>query len=766
MAKRKSNIAKDILSRVRGLYAVFLLIGVLIIGKVIWLQYGPEADELKAKSEKISFEQMALPAERGDILARDGRTLMTSVPTYDLRMDFEADGLDSATFYNNIDSLSLCLSGFFGDKPSAEYKKMFVREYEREKKNRYRMISPRRVSYLELKEISEFPLFRLGPNRGGVMAILHNKRERTHGSLGMRTIGFYINDSVKCGIEGSYINQLKGTDGMTTMQRISGSFKVPVPDPMNLEPINGMDVVSTLDIELQDVAEKALKEQLQKQKALWGTVILMEVATGEIHAMANITRKGDNKFLEDYNYAIGASMEPGSTFKLATLLALLEDGKMSLDHKIDCEQGRAMVGPTERTKRLVRDTHRDGVVSLRRVFEVSSNIGISKATVEVYGKEQRRFVDFLATLGLDKTLDVGIDGERKPLLRRPGQRGWDGTSLVMMSQGYALQITPLHTLALYNAVANDGKLMRPQLVKEVKSYGKTVYKFENEAINPAICSQKTVREAQECLRGVVDEGTARLLKNDHYTVAAKTGTAQVALSNGRYMDQYGGREYLGTMVGYFPADNPKYSCIVAIKTYHRPGYSTTYYGSPLAGPVFKAISDRVYASNPTWHQRVENSGMETPPSEIHAKSGMSSSLEGVAKGLNIPILAADIQSEWSYVGRGEEVVDGWMEQMTQRESQTAQQRSANSDEQEQLMEMRESLTKIHNIKSVSLDVGIVPSVVGMGLKDAIYLLEKQGLRVSFSGMGEVVSQSIEPGVEVEEGTQIVLRLGEGKFSAR
>lgn len=758
MAKRKSPIAKDILRRVRGLYVVFLLLGIGIIMKVIWLQYGPESEELKTKAEKTTFERVSLDAERGDILARDGRILATSVPTYDIRMDFAADGLDSETFYNNVDSLSLMLASFFKDKSATAYKNLLVGEYKREKRNRYRLISPRRVSHLELKEISQFPLFRLGANRGGYMEVQHNMRVRPHGSLAMRTIGHYVNDSIKYGIEGSFNNQLKGTDGMTVMQRISGSFKVPVPDPMNVEPINGMDVVTTIDVELQDVAERALKEQLEREQADWGTVILMEVATGEIHAMANVTRKG-KELLEDYNYGIGARMEPGSTFKLATLIALIEDGKMSLDHMIDCEYGRAMVGMTPRTRRLIRDSHAEGVISLRRVFEVSSNIGIAKAALEVYGENQTRFVDFLGTLGLDKPLGVEIAGERAPLINRPGTRAWHGTSLAMMSHGYAMEITPLHTLALYNAVANNGRLMRPQLVKEVKSFGRTIYKFNSEALNPAICSSETIQKVKECLEGVVDEGTARMLKNPHYTVAAKTGTAQVAFGSGGYTDRYGGRNYLGTMVGYFPADNPKYSCIVAMKTYYRPGYARTYYGTALAGPVFKSISDRVYAANPSWHESVDRERPVVAPNEKDMKSGRGEELYAVEKGFKMPTDRDKRRQEWRYVGDGESFLNSWITDNGGDNFTHNRQDNPNSAVEELSVKEMERLAKLDAVKNVTMECGTVPSVVGMGLKDAIFLLEKQGLTVAFSGAGEVLKQSIEPGREVAVGSVISLTLG-------
>lgn len=749
MSQRKSQIAKDILNRVRWLYIIFLLLGIFIVARIIWIQYGKEADGLKAKAHQITFERMALPAERGDILARDGRILATSVPTYEIRMDFAADGLDHDTFYNNVDSLSYYLSDFFRDKSATAYKAMLVKEYSKKQKDRYKLILPRRISHLEEKVVSQFPIFRLGPNRGGFIKRQINKRVLPHGSLAKRTIGSFISDSIKYGIEGSFNNQLKGTDGATLMQRISGSFKVPVPDPMNIEPVHGMDVVTTIDVDLQDVAERALKERLDESGANWGTVVLMEVATGEIHAMANITRTKTGQFLEDYNYAIGRRMEPGSTFKLATLIALLEDGKMPLDHKIDCENGTARVGMTERTKKLVIDSHRESVISLRRVFEVSSNIGMAKAVNDTYGTDPKRFVNFINDMGFNEPLGVQIAGERNPLVKTPGTRNWDGTSLVMMSYGYALEITPMHTLALYNAVANNGRLLRPQLVKEVRSYGKPVYKFKSEDIKSAICSKQTVALVRECLEGVVDEGTGKILKNPYYTVAAKTGTAQMPFDNGGYKDRYGGRNYLATMVGYFPADNPKYSCIVAIQTYYGPGSRYTYYGASLAGPVFKAISDRVYAANPTWHTPVDTSGDLKMPIAEDIKSGKSMQIRDAAKKINVNVDIKRKAEEWGYIGQG-------LRALHNEFSGGNNSLARNNNPTDGELDVKSK--NILEVETMDLDNGVVPSVVGMGLKDAIFLLEKQGLKVAFKGKGTIISQSIEAGTEARKGAVIVLTM--------
>lgn len=736
MAKQqKSQIAKDILRRVRWLYFVFLFVAIAIFGRVVWIQYGPEGADLRAKARKITFEWVSISAERGDVLARDGRILATSIPMYEIRMDFAARGLVDSVFNKHVDSLAYCLSNFFKDKSTAGYKKMLTDARNKKESNRYKLISPRRINYIEEKEVSKFPIFRLGKNRGGYIKEMISKRLLPHGSLAQRTIGMTNQSGVKLGVEGAFDDQLKGTDGTSLMQRISGSFKVPVPDAMNVEPTNGMDVVTTLDVDLQDVAETALKKQLEEKGADWGTVMLMEVATGEIHAMANISRKNPGVFVEDFNYAIGRRIEPGSTFKLATLITLLDDANMSLDDMINCENGVAVIGP-----RRVVDDHREGVISLRRVFEVSSNIGFAKAVYEHYGKNPARFVEFIQKMGMGKPLGIDIPGEQSPLIKHPDDKKiWDKTTLVMMAYGYALEITPMHTLALFNAIANGGRMMRPHLVKEVQSYGQTVRTFGSEVINPAICSPKTVDLVKECLEGVVSDGTARLiLKNPYYEVAAKTGTAQMAFNNGGYTDSKGGRNYLATMVGYFPADNPKYTCIVAIKTYYGPGNRNTYYGASLSGPVFRAVADRVYAANPSWHETVGVGDEKIVMSANDIKNGQWPATKRVMGKLSLPVKTEGDIGEWARI--------------TQSEGNVAAGNTAGADSEG-------GKPKELTAGTISMEENMVPDVTGMGLKDAIYLLESKGLTVAFSGKGAVKKQSVSAGTPVKKGEVVHITMG-------
>ena len=322
---RKPDIKKSILNRVRMLYILFFAVGVAIAGKILYIQYGPGGESLRSKGERISYERVAIEADRGDVLAWDGRLLATSVPMYEVRMDFAAQGLADSVFRKYADSLAGALATFFGDKSKNAYLILLNRAYSNKSKNRFTQIAPRRVNHLEIKQISQFPILRLGQNRGGFIPVQINKRLLPNGPMASRTIGRVNEAGRKWGVEGAFDSVLRGTDGNMLMQRISGSFKIPVPDALSVAPVDGIDVVTTLDIDVQDVAENALRKQLELGDADWGTAVLMEVSTGEIRAITNLTRKGEGKFVEDFNYAVGMNLEPGSTFKLASLMTLLDD---------------------------------------------------------------------------------------------------------------------------------------------------------------------------------------------------------------------------------------------------------------------------------------------------------------------------------------------------------------------------------------------------------------------------------------------------------
>ena len=715
MEERKPDIKKGILHRVQVLYVLFFIIGLMIVGKILYLQYGPKSGRLRSEGTTITYERVAMEADRGDILACDGRILATSVPEYEVRMDFAANGLVDSIFLRDVDSLAYCLSDFFGDKSKSAYKLKLINAFRERRKNRYVLLSPRRVNHLEIKEIARFPIFRLGQNRGGFIAKQTSRRLLPHGDMAKRTIGMVNQTGTKVGIEGAFDSVLHGIDGNVLMQRISGTFRVPVPDEMNVDPVDGIDVVTTLDVDIQDVAEKALREQLETMQADWGTAILMEVSTGEIRAITNLTRKGEGNIVEDYNYAIGMNMEPGSTQKLASLITLLDDAGASLDETYDTGDGRIVIGRAK-----VVDSHACGLLTLKGVFEKSSNVGFAMAVNKYYRDDPKRFVDHLCKMGLDQPLGLQIAGEQKPVIRKPGDKWWDGTTLTMMSYGYALRLTPLKTLTFYNAVANGGKMVSPLLVKELRQYGQTLRTFGARTMVSSIASRETLEEVREAMRGVVEEGTARRMRSRYYSVGGKTGTAQIAMGRSGYTDRNGGRHYLGTFVGYFPEDDPKYSCLVAVKTYNAPGHRRYYYGGTVAGPVFKAIADRVYAKNTAWQKPVSETGDKSAKKPF-VKAGRVEQMREVGYRFDIP-----------YEGRRRE--KPWKE-----------------------------LASIDSAGAVYTEYdergGKVPCVVGMGLKDAIYLLERQGMIVSFSGAGTVLSQSVPAGSKARRGQTVSLILG-------
>lgn len=588
-----SPIKESILLRVKLLYTIFSVIAIVIMVRIVMIQVGSSGDELRQMGIQYSFRSERLEAARGDILSDDDRILSTSIPLYELRIDLGAPGLSDELFNQSVTGLAQSLAAFFADSSARVYEHNLRRA--RAEKRRYFSIAPRKVNYVELQQIREFPLLCEGVRKGGFIAEPTFRRVKPLGDVAVRTIGFVNSNGVKLGIEGGFDDILRGVEGLTIKQKISGNFWIPISSPLNIEPINGMDIRTTINIEMQDIAQTALRERIVEVEADWGTVVIMEVATGQIKALANITRKRDGELVEDYNYAVGMSQEPGSTFKLAALLAMLDDAKLPISTMINTEGGEVMIGQAK-----VVDSHAGGygTIPLSRVFEVSSNVGMAKAVNRCYASNPGKFVDKITSMGLGKELGLQITGEPRPTIKHPKVKGsgWDGTTLTMMSYGYALRLTPLQTLALYNAVANGGKMMRPQLVTALMEKGKVIREIEPEVMIEQIASPEAIRTAQGALRGVVERGTAKSLGNPLYTVAAKTGTAQIAMGRRGYTTADGSRHYLGSIAGYFPADNPKYSMIIAFKTFYKAGSGKTYYGGKLSAPLFRTIGDRIYSS--------------------------------------------------------------------------------------------------------------------------------------------------------------------------
>ena len=739
MRRGEPNIKREITLRVNLLYVMFFLLGVCIFGRILWLQYGPDGPALRKKAEERAFFPQRIDGKRGEILSADGEVLATSILMYYLGIDFGADSLTAKRFGAGVDGLADSLSRMFGDRSKAGYKTLLTEGFNRERKG-YRRLNQRLISYAELQRARTFPLLELAPGYGGLSIERVYSRQHPFGRLAERTLGAtsaaydtlvvpnsdstrrsiqrMLTERGRFGIEFAFNDALKGRAGWQMMQRHTERFSTPVESPLNVPTANGRNVVTTLDMDFQDVASSMLARQLIDHRALRGTVVLMEVATGDIKAIANLENMNGEVY-ERSNYAIAGRYEPGSTFKLASLLALLDDG-MTLDTPIEVGNG-VMTIPGGA---VVRDDHapKESVLPLRKVFETSSNVGFARAVGMQFkdrGRE-KEYTDYLASLGFAEPLGTGISGEAVPVLHRPTpeaiQSGtWHRNSATYLAYGYGLEISPLHTLALYNAVANGGKMVRPRLVSELRGGDHSDTKiFPVEVINPSIASPRTIEALQQSLMGVVEEGTARALQNPYYKVAAKTGTAQQGGYGGGF-----GQQYLATMVGYFPADNPQYSCIVSIWT--RVGSSSgVYYGAALAGPVFKAVADRVFVTRWDLQPPV---GDTLPPVTLPPaiKGGPDGDIRAVAEGLGIKLEDEARRREWVSTSLG-----------------------ADS-------------TAIAAARLTPAD-GTVPDVRGMGLKDALYAVESRGLRVNFTGKGRVTSQHPEAGAEVRRGATITITL--------
>ncbi len=578
---------KKILTRLYIVSACLFLFAIAVVVKLVSIQmvHGNKYKEMALQRTERLF---TIAPNRGNLYSDDGSLLATSVSRYTIR--FDAVTVKSSDFEEEVQPLCDALSKLF-EKPSAYYEQILRKA--KANKNRYALVA-RNLDYSDYIEVKSFPLFNKGPNRGGFIVEQKTVREHPLGKIAERSVGYERFDengyATRVGLEGAFGNYLRGVEGKRLKQKIAKGQWKPIGLDNIVEPKDGYDVVSTIDINIQDIAHHGLLTQLEKYKADHGCVIVMETKTGEIKAISNLGRTEDGKYYERLNYAIGESHEPGSTFKLMSLVAALEDHKIDTSTVIDTEKGHWRI-----YDRIVRDSKHGGYgkISMAKAFEVSSNTAFAKMIHNSYKEEPSVFVDRLMSMGLHQELGMPIKGEGKPVIRYPGDKGWSGISLAWMSHGYEVSLTPLQTLAFYNAIANDGQLLRPRLIKEVKEWNKTIYTFDKEIINEAICSKETAKQVRDLLKNVVEKehGTGHRLYSPNFSMAGKTGTAQKNYVT-RDPDKL---RYISTFAGYFPADNPKYSCIVVI---HEPDKSVGYYGADVSGPVFKSIARKIYANNP------------------------------------------------------------------------------------------------------------------------------------------------------------------------
>ena len=698
---------KDILLRVYAVYLFLFLFGVAIIAQVTKIQF-VEGEYWKKEAQNQTIDYKDIAAVRGNIFAADGSLLATSLPNYEIRMDVNTESITDNIFYDNIDSLSLCLSNLFNDKSAIDYKRELVKA--RKKGERYHLIK-RKVTYNQLKALRTFPIFRKGKYKGGLIYTQKNVRERPFRILAARTIGYDRDGVNPVGLEGAYAEELKGVGGKQLMQKIAGGVWMAVNDENEIEPEDGSDLATTIDINIQDVAEHALLTQLVKHDADHGCVVLMEVKTGHVKAIANLSKMPSGGYYENYNYVIGESTEPGSTFKLASLMAAIEEGYVELTDSVDTQDGTVKF-----YDRIMRDSHKGGYgkISVQKAFEVSSNVGISKIINSNFSKNPQKFVDKLYKMNLNTPLGLEITGEGMPKIKNTKDNAWSGVTLPWMSIGYEISMTPLQILTFYNAVANDGKMVKPMFVKEIQKRGKVVKVIPTTVINDAICSKETIQKAKQMLEGVVENGTATNLKNARYKIAGKTGTAQIA--NDKYGYKYDAKiSYQASFVGYFPADNPKYSCIVVVNA----PSNNVYYGNLVAGPIFKEIADKVHSTNLDIHKELKVEQHLASSAIPLSKNGYYKDLQTVFNGLNITTRNKVENPEWVNTLTNEKEVE---------------------------------------IIKANISEGLIPDVKGMGAKDATYLLENKGLVVKVNGRGIIKNQSLPPGMRIEKGDIIVLEL--------
>ena len=700
------EIKRDILWRVYLSFIAIVLLSFVVLGRAFYIQH-VQGDYWKSMSDSLHQKFVELDAERGTIYSEDAQMLSTSIPFFDIYIDFAAEGLrdkNGKRFREHLDSFAISLSHFFHDKTVSEYKKELKQAYN--EKNRYYLLK-KGLSFEEYKTFRQFPLVKLGRNKSGVIAEVKTKRLNPFGLLAKRTIGLARENAQNVGLERTYDTLLKGTTGKRLVRFIAGGAAVPV-EGYVIEPENGKDVMTTLDISMQDIVETSLMKMMEQSESQYGTCIVMETKTGKVKAIANLGRNRDGEYDENLNFALQTN-EPGSTIKLATLLSVLESGSSKIDDLVQVgTAGSAYVGV-----RNVNDAELSpkAVLTVKECFAHSSNVGMSKLAYKAFASNPDKFKQYLHRFHLDKRVNVGLVGEEAPLLPR-WKRNKEGLhAMLTMSFGYAIEVSPLHTLMLYNAIANNGRMVRPYLVNSIKNNGITIKEFSPEIIDESICKPKVVAAARQCMEAVVTEGTAKAVFADvPFAVAGKTGTAHVAGGNVKYYDGV----YQASFVGYFPADKPEYSCIVVIKT--KP-HAAMHYGGQLAAPVFKEVATKLYAM---YVQRKNVLPMQYKrDSSFAIYAGNTSDVRNIFNAMNISYADSADKKLWSsaFITPARPV-----------------------------------------IKATTVSKKIIPDVRNMSLKDALYILENMNVKVVAKGRGKVVAQDILPGTPVTKNQNIRLLL--------
>ncbi|MDR3119298.1 MAG: transpeptidase family protein [Mediterranea sp.] len=697
----------------RYFFVILLLgmVGIAIVVKAGIIMFG-ERQYWQDVAVRFVKENIIIKPSRGNILSADGSMMASSLPEYRIYMDFKAGGTGKDTLLmNHLNEISAGLHNIFPDKSTAQFKAHLLKGRRNGARNY--LIYPDRISYIQYKEVKRLPVFNLNKYKGGFHEQIYNRRKKPFGSLAARTLGDIYADTARGainGIELAFDSVLRGRDGIIHRQKVKNQYL----DITDIPPMDGCDVVSTIDVDMQDICEKALVDKLVQINAGEGVAVLMEVATGEVKAIVNMAKGKDGKYRETKNGAISDMIEPGSTFKTASIMVALEDGVIGPADGVDTGNGVMMMhGRTMRDHNWRRGGNQ--YLTVPQILMLSSNIGVSYLIDKHYGKNPDKFVEGLHRMSLNEPLRLQIPGEGKPNIRRPKDGRWSKTALPWMSIGYETQIPPINTLAFYNAIANKGKMVRPKFVKAIARNGGIVKEFPTEVINPSICSERTLHQIQAMLEQVVGKGLAKPAGSSQFPVAGKTGTAQISQGAAGYKS--GTVNYLVSFCGYFPADDPKYSCIVAIQ---KPGLPAS--GGLMAGSVFGRIAERVYAKNLVLDIRnaMDTTGLIAPG----VKAGELTEAKRVLDDL-------DITARIDFKSKKDKEVWGSTHSYPDAVALHAKETCKNKE---------------------------VPRVIGMGAKDAVYLLESKGLKVRLSGTGSVCKQSIPQGSRIRTGQTIWIEL--------
>lgn len=704
----KIDPKNDVLWRVFFVYFIVVAVGVWAILAIVKIQV-KEKDELLEIANKRELKIRDEKAHRGNVISQNGTLLATSVPRYSIY--FDPVSVKADVFDREVGMLADSLSRLLKDKSKQQY--VSYLKDARAKKRRYVKIA-NKISVSDYKRMQKFPIFREGKNKGGFISERSYVRELPYGKLAARTIGYVREEEgILVGLEGAFNDVLKGRDGRQLVRRINGNFWMPMPSEENLDPINGDDVYTSIDIEIQDVAESALERCLIENDALQGCVVLMDVKSGFVEVMASLSyNEKKNRYEEAYNFALRHNVEPGSTFKAITMCALLEnDPDFNIDRKLQ-------LGTTDYKvfyRRTMRDSHRvtdeQGYTTIRNAFEQSSNVAFATLVEEAFLDNPQRYIDLIYKTKINEPLNLDIKGEAKPDIKTTSDKRWSKLSLPWMSIGYEVMMTPIQILTFYNAIANDGVMVKPQFVKEIRHGNEVKQVFDTIVINERIASERTIETLQTLLKGVVQNGTAKSMSKLGFSVAGKTGTAQISQGSAGYNK----KNYTATFVGYFPADNPKYSCIIVISNPR----GKKYYGGSVSGPVFKELAEKIYATR---------LGVVDEKDEYPADCNSFTTASMVyfddfldyCNMENISFVDNVENNEWVSVGQTDDDVF---------------------------------------VNSVEFEENIVPDMKGMNVTDAVYILESMGWKVKFDGYGKVKSQSVKAGTELRKGSVINLTLG-------